>query len=285
VDTREVSLEAPLNTPSPLREAYEAVADAVFQAAELFRCPPADRTPFEEQANALSAACRAGGERYAAAELLLQATTDAAAGYCIFQEALDTARRVNDAAGLIMLNAVPFPQATAHIRAVGSFNPAELLRAMRRQTSRAALLFRRGSDGAEKGTVETPTNAAGATRGNDEPHPDPVIPPQTLIQQTMKEPSKDAFAAYRLSRGTGKKQSELARLLTDALNRPIQQGTVSRWIAEVRDWLTAGNVLPDLSPSHDRKPTAMDPERIELGKRRDGRAQRQRGSRDSGDDD
>src|SRR5262249_2926066 len=138
VDTREVPLNAPNGTPSPLREAFEGVAASLFQAAEIRRCPPNVQLLFSEEAHRLSAAFDAGRERYAAAELLLQAVTDNN-GNGAHQAALNVVCRVNDACGHVMLGVVPFPRATAHILAVPAFDLAELLRAMRQQTSRAAL--------------------------------------------------------------------------------------------------------------------------------------------------
>jgi hypothetical protein len=103
--------------------------------------------------------------------------------------------------------------------------------------------------------------------------------------QSRKEPSKDAIAAYRLKLLTGQTQTELAEQLTKELKRPIDQGTVSRWLRQVKVWLEAGNVLPDLTATPGTKPMPMDPERIELGERRDGRAKHQRGRRNSDQDD
>ncbi len=91
----------------------------------------------------------------------------------------------------------------------------------------------------------------------------------------LKEPSQDAFAAYRAQRVTGKPQTEIAEILTAELKRPISQGQVSRWINEVVPWMEAGNVLPDL-PGLKSKPTPMAPDKIDLGGRQDGRTKRQR---------
>jgi hypothetical protein len=138
VDTREAPLVAPAGTPSPLREAFDAVAAALFEAAEMRRCPPSGWPMFEDQARALAAAREIAGGRYAAAELLLQAAADEN-GRCSHQEALSATARINDACGHVMLRLVPPHEAAAHIRAVPAFNLAEMLRAMRRQTARAAL--------------------------------------------------------------------------------------------------------------------------------------------------
>jgi hypothetical protein len=143
VDSRETPSLAPEGTPSPLREAFEAVAEGLGEAAELLRSPPSGWPMFEAQARDLAAAVRAARECYARAELLLQAVVEGD-GQCAHQEALNAASRVNDHCGHIMLarstgRIVPSAEAIAHIQAAPGFNMAELLGAMRRQTSRAAL--------------------------------------------------------------------------------------------------------------------------------------------------
>jgi hypothetical protein len=116
--------------------------------------------------------------------------------------------------------------------------------------------------------------------------PKEALPSGNNVDETetaRKEPTADAIAAYRAFMVKGGTQRELAELLTVQLQRPIRQGTVSRWISEVGAWVKAGNVLPDLPTPQRRKPVPMDPERIDLGRNREGRAQRQRQRRDSDD--
>jgi hypothetical protein len=137
LDTREVSLEAPAGTPPPLREVYEAIAQALFDASEMRRCPPTARGVFEDQARSLSRAWRASWKKYTLVELQLQA--EAESGGCAHQGALNAICRVNDACGHVMRGSVPFDQVTEHLQSVPTLNVAKLLRAMRRQTSRAAL--------------------------------------------------------------------------------------------------------------------------------------------------
>lgn len=79
-------------------------------------------------------------------------------------------------------------------------------------------------------------------------------------------------------------QTKLAEVLTAQLKRPVKQGTVSRWIKQVKKWLQAGNILPDLSETRLCKPVPIDPERIDLGERQDGRAKRQRDRRTADSD-
>jgi hypothetical protein len=71
----------------------------------------------------------------------------------------------------------------------------------------------------------------------------------------------------------------------ELLGRKVSQGTISRWLKQAEEWIGAGNVLPDFSDAHASKPTPMDPERIDLGERQDGRARHQRGRRNSDRDD
>jgi len=172
LDSREVSLEAPAGTPAPLRQAYDAVADALFQAAEMRRCPPAAHPMFEDQASALADAYHAARDRYAPAERLLQAVTDDA-GHCAHQAALNAACRVNDAAGHVMLGIVPPHRAVVHVQAVPTFDLTALLQAMRRQTSRAALQLNGGDmrDGPEsepRTDRDIPQNHG---KGRSEPEP------------------------------------------------------------------------------------------------------------------
>jgi hypothetical protein len=122
--------------------------------------------------------------------------------------------------------------------------------------------------------------------------PRPTVAPDRPSQQALdvpasrqrpKEPSKAAIAVYRYRLVTGKSQTELAQDpdLMKQLRRAVDQGTISRWLNQVKRWIEAGNVLPDLTVTPDTKPTPMDPEQIDLGERQDGRSKRQRGRRNS----
>jgi hypothetical protein len=127
-----------------LREAFDAVAAALCEAAEMRRCPPNSWASFEAQARALAATWRTARYRYAAAEIPLRAVTDDG-GRCAHQEALNAVCRINDACGHVILasrragDTVSSDQAVAHILDVPAFDLAEMLVAMRRQTSLAAL--------------------------------------------------------------------------------------------------------------------------------------------------
>lgn len=105
----------------------------------------------------------------------------------------------------------------------------------------------------------------------------------TKTNSTVTEPSADAIACYRLFIATGKPQRELAEMMSHERKRPIDQPRVSRWCEQVRAWLKAGNVLPDLTADSGANPKTvpMDPAKIDQG---DGRKQATRPRR-SGDPD
>jgi hypothetical protein len=279
LDSREVSLEAPTGTPASLAEAYDGIAQTLFDASEIHRSPPTIRRMFKKEARSLSSAWKANRELYKPVELLLQAEGEG--GTCAHQDALNAICRINDACGHITLGIVPFDEATEHLQAVSALDVTGLLKAMRRELSRAALRFQgpprdihvsdSPSSEAEIALQAKDTDTSEHTVAQGEPR----------ARKTMKQPSNDAFTAYRARLATGKNQTELALLLTNEWRRPVHQGTVSRWNDQVKSWLEAGNVLPDLSPPLTKKPTAIDPERIDLGERQDHRSQRQRERRNS----
>ena len=122
-----------------------------------------------------------------------------------------------------------------------------------------------------------PSSAGDAAAGNSQN----LSPPLSKA----KDPPKGAFTAYRLGTILGKKQAEIAALLSKEMgrtNNPINQGQVSRWIKQVREWSEAGNILPDL-PIPKLGALPVSPDVIEMGKRPDGLTKRQR-PRKSDDD-
>ena len=54
---------------------------------------------------------------------------------------------------------------------------------------------------------------------------------------TLKEPSLDAFKAYRACRMAGKTRTEVARLLG------VKQWKTHRWVKEAAAWIEAGSWL------------------------------------------
>jgi hypothetical protein len=80
--------------------------------------------------------------------------------------------------------------------------------------------------------------------------------------------------AHRLHVEMGMKQNEVAAKMT-AEGYPMDQGTVSRLVSDVRDYLNAGNKLPAIS-SLNSQPQAMNPTTLDMGKRQDSLTPRQR---------
>lgn len=82
-----------------------------------------------------------------------------------------------------------------------------------------------------------------------------------------KEPSKEAAQAYKLYYGTGENQTEIAKIMTRELRRPVSQGQVSKWVNQYKKWAKVNNIpIPE-------KPTIinMDSNKLSMGKRTDGR--------------
>jgi len=117
----------------------------------------------------------------------------------------------------------------------------------------------------------SPASAASPAQPNNAPPLEPPAQEQAGSHTPAKEPSKDAIAAYRLYFLQGCTQSDIAAQLSEELGRAIPQGTVSRRISAVREYIQAGNVLPGLDAPRNKKPTSVDPARLDLGKRQDGR--------------
>jgi hypothetical protein len=89
-------------------------------------------------------------------------------------------------------------------------------------------------------------------------------------------PSDDAIAAFRLSLILPGSQGEVAAVLSRQLHKPVSQGSISRWLGQVRAWLKAGNILPELPTADRASTTRMDPADIDRGARLDHRTKRQR---------
>jgi hypothetical protein len=116
--------------------------------------------------------------------------------------------------------------------------------------------------------------------------PDGITGP-TPTALVRRVPPDLAIKAYRLKfiRGVPK-QTEIADLLSKEEGRAITQGQVSRWLRQAEEFVRLGGILPDMISPIDQKPISIDPERLDLGPRKDGHSLRQRGKRsDDGDDD
>jgi hypothetical protein len=170
------------------------------------------------------------------------------------------------------LIAQPWAASVAALRDWGSKSPAPHIP----PTIEPAASVRDGTDQVEKSDdVDLPA-------AKRVPQPRPVT----------KEPSKDAITVYRYWFASScvlsdrKTQTQLAEdpNLMQLLGRKVDQGTISRMLRKVKDWIEAGNVLPDLSEPLESKPTPMDPERIDLGQNRERRPKHQRKRRTSDSD-
>jgi hypothetical protein len=75
-------------------------------------------------------------------------------------------------------------------------------------------------------------------------------------------------------------QKEIARKYTAKTGIPMDQGTISRYLATVRAWVDAGNVLPAIQEPPPRLGQSVDPNVIDMGANREGRTKRQRGKPD-----
>jgi hypothetical protein len=117
------------------------------------------------------------------------------------------------------------------------------------------------------------------------PLPAGVTPAPTPVSRpTLKPPPDAAVKAYRLKFILGApKQAEIARRLSQELGKPVRQGQVSRWLRQAEAFVRAGGVLPGLPDVPSLKPIPVDPERLDLGPRQDGRTERQRGRRSADD--
>lgn len=85
-------------------------------------------------------------------------------------------------------------------------------------------------------------------------------------KRRIRQPSDLAITAYRAWLATQKPQKEIASLLSQKTGEPITQVKVSRFIKRVKTFLEAGSVLPDI-PEKARREKAIDPSKIELGRR------------------
>jgi hypothetical protein len=100
----------------------------------------------------------------------------------------------------------------------------------------------------------------------------------------LQPPSDAAMMAYRLKWVLdAPTQAKIANILSKELGKRVSQGQVSRWIAQAEKFVREGGVLPDLPTRPAGKPMAMDPARLDLGPRRDGRTRRQRERRSEED--
>jgi hypothetical protein len=89
--------------------------------------------------------------------------------------------------------------------------------------------------------------------------------PSATDSKPMIEPKPEAFLAYAKHVDAGWDQATVARKLSEELGRPINQGQVSRWVKQVREWREAGNPFPEGIYTPKTIPT--DPSKLDKGPR------------------
>jgi hypothetical protein len=104
--------------------------------------------------------------------------------------------------------------------------------------------------------------------------------PTASKEVLVKMPSADQIRVFYLSKMIGKTQAEVAALYTEGTGIPMTQGQVSRAIADVNEWVAAGNKLPEFQMPPPRSVQSVDPNVLDLGANREGRTKRQRGKSD-----
>ncbi len=96
---------------------------------------------------------------------------------------------------------------------------------------------------------------------------------------SIKRPSDDAITAWRLCTMLGLNRTQAAQQMSQELGKKVNQGSVSRWVPQVQAYMDAtGNSLPGMTTPIS-KPQNMDPTKLDLGERTDGRPLRQRQTR------
>ncbi len=72
-------------------------------------------------------------------------------------------------------------------------------------------------------------------------------PRSSATRRGAKAPPERHLIAYRLSVVWNVTQAELAERLSQELGEPVDQPKVARWLKRVKQWIEAGNVMPDLT--------------------------------------
>ena len=103
--------------------------------------------------------------------------------------------------------------------------------------------------------------------------------PKTAPKLPTRPPDK-AFQAWQIRELVGiSKQGEIADTMTKQ-GIPATQGQVSKWLAAVEKWRTAGGLMPEVGTLNG-EPQSVDPDILDMGARQDGLTPRQRPRRDS----
>ena len=98
-----------------------------------------------------------------------------------------------------------------------------------------------------------------------------------LKGKTLNQPSDKAIAVYRLWFALGQKQEDIAKSFEVRYGHLMDQGTVSKYLKQVRAWVEAGNILPPEEQSTVKPKIHANSPAIDLGANITGRTPRQRG--------
>lgn len=155
-----------------LKVAYESITQALWHAAELLQHTPRSEAMFHDLANDLCQHIRAADDAYRNAEVLLLASNEDSGS---LQNALSTARNIQDRCGHVILGSVPYDQARNYLRTVPQFNLREMLLLMRSQVCQIAFssnLRRQGTQtNSDSPTQESSPHSDVTTRPNTKPEP------------------------------------------------------------------------------------------------------------------
>jgi hypothetical protein len=305
-------MRAPEGTPLPVAAAYEAVAAALVRACYIrlhvlpvagygaqrdwsdqtrqrqLELPWGTMTTEEAARQAVYSRDRARAA-YCPAEVPLRAALEPGVR-CMFGEALDWIDAVANICERALGAQLPWDQAAAAIYTMPALGLSQILQKMRRQMCHAVLHAQRNAT-RDILVVDTGRVIASPERSARLPLPDssrsPVPNPHVVAgdpESKLREPPDEAIKAYRLKWILGAPtQTEIAHRLSQEIGRPISQGQVSRWLKQAEKYVKAGGILPEMPKLPDKQPRPMDPERIDLGPRQDGRAERQRERRSDDD--
>jgi hypothetical protein len=156
-DSAKLKLEAPHGTPSPLREAYAAVAETIFHAWQARYQPIHNRFAFRDAiADPLANALRGASALITREDVWLQ--TRAGDALQAFLRALEEANRIHAACGHIVLKLTE-TEPVAYLSRQPHFDAYTIMNRIREATCRAA--FRIGPNAAAaQNRIQAPAPAA-----------------------------------------------------------------------------------------------------------------------------
>ena len=186
--------DAPRRTPSPVKEAFEAVARCLLHVCKIRRNPPTVLPQFRREAASLSDLLREAREAFAEATIELQAVLEAG-GCCAFGEALGHCTEVGRAVDHVSSGTVPFWRASAHV--VGSavaIDYPPLIERLYRQTITAAERILRHATSTSTPPAPlllSPTSRLSGAGTTDRPKRVPKEEANVLVREWLAEQAKE----------------------------------------------------------------------------------------------